>query len=702
MATTTPVLIQDEQNFSTQTAGRNFACTTDRAIGSCTFASWGSRHATNETRSPVKQPASDCRRRWLMLFVLLSVSRWALAIDPPDVNITTANGGIVRVAFQSAQETTGFNVYKDTDYLLTVPFVPESGVFELDVGWGSYCIVAYVKSAQGTRYSRCSRSVVAGQAATAPEPGLSADPGTEVAPDAAPAQSNATNLLEPQNLIAEVYSKTAAELFWDPLSPGQTAIEHRIYHDGKMLGSTNGRSFFLNRLRTGERYIFTVTRVAPSGIESDGAEVEVQMRGSIANAAANPARILQLSLGDFAPLLQEGGGDLVVPLRVTAGNQAQLDGNDEPVVLSLQTAFDDSLNQLQYRFEPATLSAGQTSSQLFISLPVAMAPVLPRNLELRISATQSGATVQQTVLLVIAPVDAPDVYLLAGQSNMIGSSNAGVKDAIAGGLDETHPRIRQLNVVQNDRQIFNRDSAFTSARVNLASPMFVVAEDPLHHPRVRWRDDKGGTRIGLGLSFAKALLPHTSQDILLVPAAWSGSGFCAAPGDPGWNAADSVDPALGGTLLLDRALTRLNIALRESGGVFRGILWHQGEADSNNLVCASLYRRNLQQLVEKIRAQAVVDRRGASARGPQAPIPFVAGTMSKAGEFAHFGVVKDRVDTTHRLIAQLVPWSGFVNSDDLVPPAYSCGSNSCVHFGAAALREMGVRYAKALQEIVHP
>jgi len=51
------------------------------------------------------------------------------------------------------------------------------------------------------------------------------------------------------------------------------------------------------------------------------------------------------------------------------------------------------------------------------------------------------------------------------------------------------------------------------------------------------------------------------------------------------------------------------------------------------------------------------------------------------------------------MIANRVPFAAFVNNDDLVPPAYPCGNGSCVHFGAAAYREMGRRYAEQLQEI---
>ncbi len=59
---------------------------------------------------------------------------------------------------------------------------------------------------------------------------------------------------------------------------------------------------------------------------------------------------------------------------------------------------------------------------------------------------------------------------------------------------------------------------------------------------------KGGTIVGLGLSFAKTALADTTQRIYLVPAAWGASGFCKGAGDLlAWNAGSSSNSALGGS-----------------------------------------------------------------------------------------------------------------------------------------------------------
>ena len=49
---------------------------------------------------------------------------------------------------------------------------------------------------------------------------------------------------------------------------------------------------------------------------------------------------------------------------------------------------------------------------------------------------------------------------------------------------------------------------------------------------------------------------------------------------------------------------------------------------------------------------------------------------------------------------EYIPHADWVNNDDLVPPAYPCGRSSCVHFGAAAMREQGRRFDEALRRIL--
>jgi len=206
------------------------------------------------------------------------------------------------------------------------------------------------------------------------------------------------------------------------------------------------------------------------------------------------------------------------------------------------------------------------------------------------------------------------------------------------------------------------------------------------------------------LSFAKAALNNTSSDVVLVPAAWSATSFCATEDGPrgNWNALPSDDANLGNTWLFDRAVTRANLALEQTNGVLRGILWHQGESDANNPACAASYADNLQVLVGELRRSIEPDRRGARLRDANANIPFVLGTMSRGvddnSDLSTFSVSKQLVDTAHRELPNQLPFVGLSNHDDLVPAnGFPCGNTTCVHFGAEALREMGLRYHQSLR-----
>jgi len=309
----------------------------------------------------------------------------------------------------------------------------------------------------------------------------------------------------------------------------------------------------------------------------------------------------------------------------------------------------------------------------------------------------------------VATTSAPDVYLIVGQSNAVGFSEDNSKMALAGQPDEPFDNILQLNVTGNDGENFPAPENFTLAAslFNVGEPL-TIAVDPLHtgfNPAI---NGKEGDRIGFGLTFAKQALLDTTVDIYLVPAAWSDTGFCSRstnrfPG-MGWNATEPTNPNLSGTLLHDRAIARANITLNETGGILRGILWHQGEADSENASCSSSYGVNLSNLADSLRTNIDEDLRGPAARGVESDIPFIVGTMSKGADFRDnqlpFSATKRQVDAVHRNVASLIPNSGFVNADDLVPPAYPCGEGSCVHFGAAALREMGNRYYSELRDLL--
>ncbi len=387
------------------------------------------------------------------------------------------------------------------------------------------------------------------------------------------------------------------------------------------------------------------------------------------------------------------------------------EGHNTPITLSIDgvEASDNAL--ITSRLFPGELSPAESFSSINVYLAIADLPILPHERSFLIKATDGAETASTIVRVNIEPVDAPDVYLLAGQSNMIGFSGDATKQAFEGGPDAPNSRIMQLNVTknldfdtENEAAIFTTEDAFTDFDSNIiGNNPIVQAEDPLHIPLDPSNvSGKDLSYIGLGLSFAKAALPNTSQNIVLVPAAWSGSAFCDNENGPigQWNAQSPDNDALGNTWLFDRAVERTNIALEQTGGILRGILWHQGESDANS-ACAPSYLPNLERLAKEFRLQINADQRGGEFRRDDSNVPFILGTMSRGsdenGDYSVFQPDKQTIDDAHKLLPGRVEHAQIVIADDLTPAnGFPCGNTSCIHYGPAALREMGRRYYSAL------
>lgn len=402
-----------------------------------------------------------------------------------------------------------------------------------------------------------------------------------------------------------------------------------------------------------------------------------------------------------AMILTEGDPDgLLLDIQID-----RLEGFTGDIALSVTGQTDNDVHRVTSAFSTQTLSGNTSNSNLILRLSIDDLPIMPHNRDFSITARSGSNAVSAPLSIEIEPTSAPDIYLLAGQSNMEGFSGDGTRESDIGGADEPVDRIKQLNVSRNNDNEFLSQSDYTARSTNLVAPDIVVAMDPLHIPLES--DSSSGKSdneayIGLGLSFAKSALNDTTADIILVPAAWSGSAFCAngdfPPGN--WNGLPSDNPDLGNTWLFDRAVTRTNLAIEETGGVLRGILWHQGESDDSDS-CAAIYTENLTILVEQLRLQINEDARGAEARQADSNIPFVLGTMSQGIDdrpsVFPFPPQRASIDEAHRLFPGVVPYTGLSNHDDLVPAnGFPCGNSSCIHFGAEALREMGSRYYDAL------
>ena len=224
------------------------------------------------------------------------------------------------------------------------------------------------------------------------------------------------------------------------------------------------------------------------------------------------------------------------------------------------------------------------------------------------------------------------LYLLVGQSNMAGRGKISEADK------KPHPRVF----------MFTKEKSWMPA----------VA--PLHF-------DKPIAGTGLGRTFGIRMAetkPHAH--IGLIPCAAGGSPIRTwEPG--GYHGQTKSHP-------WDDAIARAKAAMEH--GTLKGILWHQGESDSNEKD-APAYEEKLHDLVARFRKEL-----GAP------DVPFIAGQM---GIFAErpWSDAKKQVDQAHRDLPRKIHNTAFVSADGLGH------KGDKIHFSASSFRTLGHRYAKA-------
>ncbi|MDX2110833.1 MAG: sialate O-acetylesterase [Verrucomicrobiota bacterium] len=223
------------------------------------------------------------------------------------------------------------------------------------------------------------------------------------------------------------------------------------------------------------------------------------------------------------------------------------------------------------------------------------------------------------------------LYLLIGQSNMAGP-------ATIEALDQwTDPRILMLNT---DNQ-------------------WVLAKNPLHP------DQSGG--VGPGMDFARKMLEsNPSISIGLIPCAVNGS---------------SIETWRERNVNYIRAVSRYNSV--KAQGVLKGILMHQGEA--NSIPKLSTNPTYINTLIN-----TVIPPFRAEVGNPF--LPFVAGQVGqflKTESYPSFTWINQQIA---QLPTKLI-FTGYVSSTGLTD-----GGDS-LHFDTASERELGIRYAAAMSKI---
>jgi len=237
----------------------------------------------------------------------------------------------------------------------------------------------------------------------------------------------------------------------------------------------------------------------------------------------------------------------------------------------------------------------------------------------------------------LPPKEKFQLFLLVGQSNMAG------RGVVADDDRTPDPRVLMLNKAGE----------------------WVPAIDPMHF-------DKPIAGVGLGRSFARVVADaNPGVTIGLIP--------CAVGGTPidSWRPGASYEPTKSHPW--DDALRRTKLALRS--GELKGILWHQGESDSNAELAPS-YEAKLHDFIQRLRTELVA---------PQ--VPFVVGQMGKFAD-KPWDEYREIVNKAHQDLPGKVARTAFVPSTGLKH------KGDKVHFDSASYRKLGERYAAAYLQLV--
>ncbi|HZW34601.1 MAG TPA: sialate O-acetylesterase [Isosphaeraceae bacterium] len=256
------------------------------------------------------------------------------------------------------------------------------------------------------------------------------------------------------------------------------------------------------------------------------------------------------------------------------------------------------------------------------------------------------------VTTTVGPVFVGDLWVLAGQSNM-----QGVGDLID--VTPPHPQVMLLGM----------DGKWAQAEEPLH--WLVDSPDPVHSGDPKTRADRSArehkTRTkgaGLGLPFAVAMVEATGVPVGLVACAHGGTSMAQ------WSPAKKEE---GGKSLYGSMLRQFQLA----GGKVKGVLWYQGEAESN-AEASKVYSRVFTDFIAAVRSDF---------RQPELPFYFVQiGRFVHAGDPTGWNTVQD----AQRRLPERVSNTAVVSVIDLE-------LDDAIHVGTQGLKRAGQRLARIAQ-----
>jgi hypothetical protein len=278
--------------------------------------------------------------------------------------------------------------------------------------------------------------------------------------------------------------------------------------------------------------------------------------------------------------------------------------------------------------------------------------------------TLNGSMQERLSVVGLPPKEQLHLYLLIGQSNM-----AGVGSPYSAALDAPDPRVIKFGSRDGMEQIFVKGG----------------------HPLTTLGSSES-TSIGMGVEFGKTMLSAQSDTNVVIGLINHARGTSAIQWwAPGVLDNKQINPDTGlNYYLYDEAIQRVQDARQY--GVLKGVLWHQGEYNSNNNTNPDsepeLYAARLQALVDNLRT---------SFDNPA--LPFVCGKLVPAEWTYENGDPGVFTGLPHRSMVEAALMdlpNQRSNTYGVDNDGLRGRSDQLIHFDAYSQRLLGQRYAAAM------
>lgn len=253
-----------------------------------------------------------------------------------------------------------------------------------------------------------------------------------------------------------------------------------------------------------------------------------------------------------------------------------------------------------------------------------------------------------------------DIIIQGGQSNAEGTGFGPVSNDLALPVN--------IYYLEAEKTVEVRDHVLY---IDFADKPFVIKP-------AQERIKRGETYGDFSLTFAKAYveagLLEEDRQLLIVRGAIGGAGFKRGQ----WGL---------GRILYEKMIDLTDYACAlEDGNRVVAFLWHQGETDAVEKNIPEVYEKELRETVQDVRARYGQE------------IPFIAGDFAHDWKNKNLGISSPILEKIQEVI-KTEKHCAFVDTSGLKSNNQIVNNGDDIHFCRESLRELGLRYFSAFQQI---